>query len=135
MCNFECAILLAKWLLTLSSIGPSDPPASSEEKNLLETVRRMLDETEFAVPIDPSLTGPSPAPGPGQMEMATSDSAKLRQLASAVVRLWAETFKGSHIFEMVKVMGSSLDGYADLIEKPRERTTPLGRLAPEAGMV
>lgn len=93
----------------------------------------MLDETEFAVPIDPSLSGPSL--GPGQMEMATSDSAKLRQLASAVVRLWAETFKGTHIFEMVKLMGSSLDGYADLIENPRERTTPLGRIAPEAGMV
>ena len=93
----------------------------------------MLDETEFAVPVDPSLSGPSP--GSGQMEMATSDSAKLRQLACAVVRLWAETFKGAHIFEMVKVMGSSLDGYADLIEKPRERTTPLGRMAPEAGMV
>lgn len=136
MCNFECAILLAKWLLTLSSIGPSDPPASSEEKNLLETVRRMLDETEFAVPIDPSLSGPGLAlGGPGQMEMATSDSAKLRKLASAVVRLWAETFKGVHIFEMVKVMGLSLDGYADLIEKPRERTTPLGRLAPEAAIM
>jgi hypothetical protein len=52
-----------------------------------------------------------------------------------VVRLWAETFKGAHVFEMVKVMGSSLDGYADLIEKPRERTTPLGRMAPEAGIV
>ena len=131
MCNFECAILLAKWLLTLASIGPSDPPASPEEKNLLETVRRMLDETEFAVPIDPSLSGPSSSSG--QMEMATSDSAKLRQLAVAVVRLWAETFKGTHIFDIVKVMGVSLDGYADLIEKPRERT-PLGRLAPEAGM-
>lgn len=131
MCNFECAILLAKWLLTLASIGPSDPPASPEEKNLLETVRRMLDETEFAVPIDPSLSGPSSSSG--QMEMATSDSAKLRQLAAAVVRLWAETFKGTHIFDMVKAMGVSLDGYADLIEKPRERT-PLGRMAPEAGM-
>lgn len=131
MCNFECAILLAKWLLTLASIGPSDPPASPEEKNLLETVRRMLDETEFAVPIDPSLSGPNLSSG--QMEMATSDSAKLRQLAVAVVRLWGETFKGTHIFDVVKVMGMSLDGYADLLEKPRERT-PLGRLAPEAGM-
>ncbi len=68
------------------------------------------------------------------MEMATSDGAKLRQLASAVVRLWAETFKGTHIFDMVKVMGSSLDGYADLVEKPGERTPPMGRLAPQAGM-
>jgi hypothetical protein len=67
------------------------------------------------------------------MEMATNDSAKLRQLASAVVRLWAETFKGTHIFDMVKVMGLSLDGYADLVEKPRDRTS-LARIAPEAGM-
>lgn len=68
------------------------------------------------------------------MEMATSDSAKLRQLASAVVRLWAETFKGTHIFDMVKNMGLSLDGYADLIEKPPERAS-LGRLATgESGM-
>lgn len=91
----------------------------------------MLDETEFAVPIDPSLSGGNS--GPGQMEIATSDSTKLRQLASAVVRLWAETFKGTHIFDMVKVMGASLDGYADLVEKPRDRTPP-GRMAAEAGL-
>lgn len=132
VCNFECAILLAKWLLTLAAISPTDPPSSPEEKNLLEMVRRMLDETEFAVPVDPSLSGPGSATG--QMEMATSDSAKLRQLASAVVRLWAETFKGTHIFDMVKVMGASLDGYADLVEKPRDRT-PLGAMATEGGMV
>ncbi|RSL62458.1 hypothetical protein CEP54_005717 [Fusarium duplospermum] len=123
LCNFECAILVAKWLLTIAAIGPNDPTASPEEKNLLEMVRRMLDETEFAVPIDPSLAGPNSGHGPN--EAATSDSAKLRQLASAVVRLWAETFKGTHIFEIVKVMGSSLDAYADLIDKPRERTPPV----------
>ncbi|KAJ4861693.1 fungal specific transcription factor domain-containing protein [Trichoderma breve] len=105
LCNFECALLLAKWLLTLASLTPSDAPISLDERNLLETVRRMLDETEFAVP----------------METATTDPMKLRQLASAVVRLWAETFKGTHIFDMIKTMGASLDGYADLVDKPRDR--------------
>lgn len=90
----------------------------------------MLDETEFAVPVDPSLSGPSSSTG--QMAMGPSDGAKLRQLAIAVVRLWAETFKGTHMFELVKVMGASLDGYADLVEKPKERT-PITRM-PEAGM-
>ncbi|KAK0382744.1 hypothetical protein NLU13_9840 [Sarocladium strictum] len=122
LCNFECAILLAKWLLTLGTIGDSGPPASPEEKNLLETIRRMLDETEFAVPVDPSLSASTAAGGAaGQMEMATSDGAKLRQLAAAVVRLWAETFKGTHIFELVKVMGASMEGFADLVEKSRDR--------------
>lgn len=128
VCNFECAVLVSKWLLTLAAIGPNEAPASPEEKNLLEMVRRMLDETEFAVPVDPSLSSANSASA--QPEMATSDGAKLRQLASAVVRLWAETFKGTHIFDMVKVMGSSLDAFADLATKPRERTPP-GRLPGE----
>ncbi|EQK97546.1 Transcription factor, fungi [Ophiocordyceps sinensis CO18] len=131
VCNFECALLLAKWLLALSAITPSEPPASPEEKGVLDMIRRLLDETEFAVPIDPSLSGPST--GSGQMEMATSDGAKLRQLASAVVRLWAETFKGTHIFDLVKVMGASLDGYADLVEKPPERGS-VGKRASEPGL-
>ena len=131
VCNFECAILLSKWLLTLASIGHSEPPASAEERHLLEMVRRMLDETEFAVPIDPSLSGP----GGHQsgFDMVSNDSIRLRQLAAAVIRLWAETFKGSHIFEMVRVMSAALDGYADLVEKPRDRT-PLARMGPDSGM-
>jgi len=65
--------------------------------------------------------------------MASSDSAKLRQLASAVVRLWAETFKGTHIFDLVKVMGASLDGYADLVDKPPGRSS-MGRIASDGGV-
>lgn len=80
----------------------------------------MLDETEFAVPVDPSLEGPSSTAGP--TKSGVGDGASLRQLASAVLRLWGETFKGVHIFEMVNVMGASLDAYADLVDKAREGT-------------
>ena len=59
--------------------------------------------------------------------MSANESAKLRQLAVAVVRLWAETFKGPHIFELIRIMALGLEGYADLLEKPRDRT-PLGRI-------
>lgn len=126
VCNLDCAVLLSKWLLTLASISPSEQPPTHEERNVLESVRTMLDETEFAVPIDPSLSGPGPGPGPGSG--AASDGARLRQLAAAVVRLWAETFKGNHVFEVVRIMALGLEGYADLIEKPRDRT-PLVRHA------
>lgn len=74
-------------------------------------MRRLLDETEFGAPFD----GATVNGGPG-------DGMRLRQLAAAVVRLWAETFKGSHAFEVVRVMGNSLDAYGDMLEKPRERT-------------
>ncbi|KAM0355934.1 hypothetical protein ACHAPU_000323 [Fusarium lateritium] len=120
LCNFECAILISKWLLTIAAIGPHDPPASPEEKNMLDMIGRMVDETEFAVPpIDPSLTG--------QNEMPSSDSTNLRRLAAAVVRVWAESFGGRHVFEIVKVMGQSLDAYTHLVEKPTDRS-PQGRL-------
>ncbi|KAJ4293966.1 hypothetical protein N0V88_005480 [Collariella sp. IMI 366227] len=131
LCNLECAVLLSKWLLSLSAIGPAEPPPSAEERNLLEMVRRMLDETEFAVPIDPSLaSAPSSSSGShghhqSRSVDAATDSTKLRQLACAVIRLWAETFKGVHIFDIVRIIAAGLEGYADLMEKPRDRT-PLG---------
>jgi hypothetical protein len=139
VCNLECAVLLSKWLLTLSAIGPTEPPPSAEERNLLEMVRRMLDETEFAVPIDPSLAGSSSAAHGHHASLrsvdlsSATDSTKLRQLACAVVRLWAETFKGTHIFEIVRIIAAGLEGYADLIEKPRDRT-PLGRMGADQGL-
>lgn len=150
MCNLECAVLLSKWLLTLASIGPTDPPLSAEEKNLLEMVRRMLDETEFAVPIDPSLAGSSNhhnhnhghahshshghnSSSSRSVDLSATDSTKLRQLACAVTRLWAETFKGADIFEIVRLIAVGLEGYADMMEKPRDRT-PLGRLVPNQGL-
>lgn len=111
VCNFECAVLVSRWLLSLASLTPHDAPPTPEERSLLETVRRLLDETEFGAPFE----GATVDGGPG-------DGARLRQLAAAVVRLWAETFKGSHIFEVVRVMGNSLDGYGDMLEKPRDRT-------------
>ncbi|KAK4676949.1 hypothetical protein QC764_409590 [Podospora pseudoanserina] len=148
MCNLECAILLSKWLLTLSAIGPADQPLSVEEKHVLDMVCRMLDETEFAVPIDPSLGGGNGGAsssashhGGGHHQSrsidmnasASTDSTKLRQLACAVVRLWAETFKGAHIFEILRIMAAGLDGYGDLIEKPRDRT-PLGKFVGGQGL-
>ncbi|KAI1369869.1 hypothetical protein F5Y08DRAFT_334221 [Xylaria arbuscula] len=134
LCNLECAILLSKWLLTLASICPPDAPPSPEERGLLEMLRHMLDETEFAVPIDPSLSGGGPGHPSSSMDMTINDSNKLRQLAAAVIRLWAETFKGSHIFDIVKVIGIGLEGYADLLDKPRDRT-PLGRMGTNSRLV
>ncbi len=78
---------------------------SNDERNLLEMVRSMLDETEFAVSFA------------SENGMAVDERAKIRQLGCAVVRLWAETFKGTQIFDIVKLIGSSLEIYAQLLEK------------------
>ena len=41
-------------------------------------------------------------------------------MAATVVRLWAETFKGVHIFEIVRVIGETLSIVAELLEKRLE---------------
>lgn len=103
-------------------------------------VRRMLDETEFAVSInhiDPSIAGASNSHGTHQqsqaIDLSSTTAPKLRQLACAVVRLWAATFAGEHRFEITKVINAALEGYGNLIEKPRDRT-PLGRIVSNQGL-
>jgi hypothetical protein len=93
---------LGKWLETIA-MCPMD--LTNDERSLLCMVRSMLDETEFAVSFA------------NDNGMAVDERVKIKQLGSAVVRLWAETFKGTHIFDIVKLIGSSLEIYAQLLEK------------------
>jgi hypothetical protein len=65
-------------------------------------VRSIVNETQFAV---------------SSSNNDVAEPAKVRQLGVAVVRLWAETFSGSHhVFPLVRVIGEALDIYADLRE-------------------
>lgn len=138
VCNLECAVLLAKWLITLASMSPTQV-LTTEEKTILSSIKTIVDETEYAVPIDPSLAAVSASAEPVQPiqqqsrnDASLKDSAKLRQLASAVLRIWAKTFKGDHIFELVKTMGHGLEVYSNTLEKPRDRAS-MGRMS-DAGL-
>jgi hypothetical protein len=65
-------------------------------------VRSIVNETQFTVSFDGN---------------KATEPAMVRQLGIAVVRLWAETFSGSHhVFPLVRVIGQALDIYADLRE-------------------
>lgn len=78
---------------------------TSDERNLLQMVWSIVNETDFAIAFD----------GGDSVEES------VRQLSIAVVRLWAETFKGSHhVFPLVPVMGAALDVYVNLLEEGRE---------------
>lgn len=134
VCNLECAVLLAKWLMTLASMSPTQT-LTTEEKTILSSIKTIVDETEYAVPIDPSLAAASastepPAVQPLRSDAASlKDSAKLRQLASAVLRIWAKTFKGDHVFELVKTMGHGLEIYSNILDKPRDAQGSIGRMS------
>lgn len=137
VCNLECAVLLAKWLMTLASMSPTQT-LTTEEKTILSSIKTIVDETEYAVPIDPSLAAasastepPATQQQPLRNDASLKDSAKLRQLASAVLRIWAKTFKGDHVFELVKTMGHGLEIYSNILDKPRDggQSGSIGRMS------
>jgi hypothetical protein len=69
-------------------------------------VRNMVDETELGVSLE----------NEELREEFEDEGKRIKELSIAVVRLWAETFKGAHIFDFVRVIGESLEIYADMLE-------------------
>lgn len=102
LCSLECALLLSKWLETVSKSELLDiePPISEDERKILSLVMTMLDETEFAVPPGKSLESPETA----------------KHLSAGVLRVWATIFRGAQTWAIVDVIGSSLNIYADMVE-------------------
>lgn len=98
--NLECAFLLSKWLYMIADCVAD---LTLDERNLLEMVRSIVDETHLAIPSDDN--------------NSTFKSSEVKQLSVTVVRLWAEIFTGSHyVFPLVKVIGAALGEYAELWE-------------------
>lgn len=96
LCSLECALLLTKWLESVTIPMP-EPPLSVEENKLLNFVMQMIAETEYAAP-------PEQPIGNG------------KHLSAAVVRLWAKLFRSDSIWQMIDVIGRSLNLYADMLE-------------------
>ena len=129
-----------KWLETIS-LTPHD--LSPSERHILSQVRGMLDETEFAVPFPPSsASSGADSSDSSSNNLSTStthngnnsnsnnsnsasslstspeaEGQRIRALGAAVVRLWAETFRGTQIFDIVRAMGRSLEIYGEVVER------------------
>jgi hypothetical protein len=101
--NLECAIFLSKWLEQLAVTALADP-LDHEELRVVKMIRSLLLETEL---FDEDSLGP----------IDTSDVRSLKQqirhLATGIARLWADIFRGTHVFEVVSIIGESLSIYAD----------------------
>lgn len=101
--SLECALLLSKWLETVSKLPWSDDnrlPLTSDEKNVLRLVRMMLDETDFTVPDD----------------LCTDAWTMATHLNIGMLRVWATIFRGSQTWAIVDVIGSALGVYANMVE-------------------
>lgn len=96
LCFLECALLLTKWLESVT-IPTQEPPLSMEENKLMNFVIQMVAETEYAAPPEQPIRNG-------------------KHLSAAVVRLWAKLFRSDSIWQMIDVIGRSLNIYADMIE-------------------
>ncbi|KAM5344564.1 hypothetical protein ACJ41O_013099 [Fusarium nematophilum] len=101
--NLECAFLLTHWLRALAICVESGgiEVLRLDEQKLLNMVVTLVRETELAETLD----------------SAGDHASRIRRLAASVVRLWAETFKGFQVFEIVYVVGQSLSMVADTLER------------------
>jgi hypothetical protein len=100
LCSLECALLLTKWLESVTPLvgrRAEDGGLSDAELKLLGFVVEMVAETEYAAP----------------EEVLLKDE---KRLSAVVVRVWARLFRSDDIWEMVDVIGRSLEVYADLLE-------------------
>ncbi|KAJ5899256.1 hypothetical protein N7495_004000 [Penicillium taxi] len=106
LCSLECAVLLAKWLEAVTVANP-DPVLTEQETRLRDFVLEMVMEAS------PSLSLKFSEPD-GCREWLLE---KNTRLSAAVTRLWARLFTADYIWEMVSLIGRSLDSYADLLEQ------------------
>ena len=97
LCSLECALLLAKWLesVTIPDPNPSLTPA---EERMLDFVVQLVAETEYKASREQILE-------------------KREFLGSVIVRLWAKLFISDNVWEMVGLIGRSLNVYANLLEQ------------------
>ncbi|KAJ6089022.1 hypothetical protein N7499_003869 [Penicillium canescens] len=97
LCSLECAVLLAKWLEAVTVPHP-DPALTEQEARLRDFVLEMVMEVQHGVS--------------REWLLATNT-----RLSAAVTRLWARLFTADYIWEMVALIGRSLNSYADLLEQ------------------
>ncbi len=111
VCNLECALLLSKWLETISH----GQRLCEEELRLLTTVAGILEEAGL---LTVEGTEDHGAPDP-------------KQLAVAVIQLVAAIFKGNHAWELWGSLRSGLQEYITMVETATSAAgTSTGRYLP-----
>ncbi|KAF9892096.1 hypothetical protein FE257_002502 [Aspergillus nanangensis] len=96
LCSLECAVLLAKWLEVATVTSPA-PHLTEQESKLLEFVIEMVMEAQHGV----------------SREWLLANNTRL---SAVVTRLWARLFTADYIWELVNLIGRSLNSYADILD-------------------
>ncbi|KAM0713429.1 hypothetical protein Q7P37_010391 [Cladosporium fusiforme] len=101
--TLECALLLDRWLETLAEVVETAGVSSfsEDERRLLALLSSLLHETDYSA----------------ALIAQQNDAMRLRRLAAVSIRVWAETLRGFHIFQIVHTIGEGLSIVADILEK------------------
>lgn len=100
--NLECAFLLSRWLYVIAGVVQATGIASlrGDERKLLGMITTLIKETALAK----------------NLERGADDAQRIRWMGATIVRLWGETFKGVHVFNIVVAVGASLQAAAEILE-------------------
>ena len=92
LCALECVFIISKWLLAMEHISASD--IDGEEARLYAYIVDMVTEAEAG----------------GEMRSSNSD------LCIRVVRIWAKMHSGKAVWDVVRLIGKTLEAYAQILE-------------------
>ncbi|KAJ4857925.1 fungal specific transcription factor domain-containing protein [Trichoderma breve] len=97
LCSLECALLLAKWLESVTTKDPN-PPLTQAEERLLDFVVHLVAEAAYKVRCEKIWE-------------------RKKSLNVQTVRLWARLYQSKSVWEVVGLIGASLNIYADILEQ------------------
>lgn len=105
LCNLECALLLVRWLRAIADMVANRGFDSlyADQVKLLNMTFTLVRETNLG------------EERPGN-DLGYDQARRIRRLAASVASLWAETFEGFHVFEMVYVIGAAMSTVARTLE-------------------
>ncbi|KAI3536743.1 AmdA [Colletotrichum filicis] len=103
LANLECAFLLTKWLKILSEVVQESGSDSlqPDERRLIQLVIGLVQETELG----------------DQLDKDERLAVQINSLSSLTLTLWSKTFNGSHVFDVVRVIGDGLSILAHASKK------------------
>ena len=104
MANLEGCIFLSKWFEAVASTLATIS-LTSQEKGIIHLIRSIVLESGFFR--DEAFAPPADEHGWQRL---------IQHIGTAVASLWAEVFSGTHVFEIVSTIGTSLNIYAKLLE-------------------
>ncbi|KAK1980686.1 hypothetical protein LZ30DRAFT_594285 [Colletotrichum cereale] len=106
--GLECAVLLSKWLSSLTASAASTPLTTDSEDRILHWVRCIVEEAYDVVDFEDDEPG----------ILTDRDPASL---SLAVLKIWAHFFESNTQWPFINIIGKSLEKYREFLMRSRSQ--------------